>query len=212
VSQTRPIFDNADVLDADASRPLAGGASFALSQRLERALFNLCWLLLARWTPPFMRGWRLVLLRWFGADLAPGAIIYGCAKIWYPRYLSMGRLAVLGPRVRCYNQAPVRIDDFAIVSQDSTLCAGTHDYNDPEFQLVTRPIAIGAHAWVAAEAFVGPGVTIGPRAVLGARGVAIRNIPADEVHGGNPARFIRMRAMRDTPQASGPAPIERAGQ
>ena len=192
---SRPVFDNVDLLDANETRPNVGGASFSLRNRIERVAFGVAWLILARWTPPSMRGWRRGILRLFGADLAPGATVYPCAKIWFPRYLSMGRHATLGRRVRCYNQAPVRLDDFALVSQDSSLCAGTHDYNDPEFQLITRPITIGEHAWVAAEAFVGPGVTLGAYAVLGARGVAFKDIPAGEVHGGNPASFIRTRAL-----------------
>lgn len=183
----------AHVLDAGTSDTRSGAASFSLKVRLTRVAFGLCWLLLARWTPPQMRAWRRFLLRCFGARLAPGANVYASASIWYPPFLEMGPFATLGPRVRCYNQAPVTLGAYAIVSQDSTLCAGTHDYRDEHFQLLTRPVAIGAHVWIAAEAFVGPGVSVGDHAVLGARGVAMHDIPEGEIHGGNPARFLKKR-------------------
>jgi putative colanic acid biosynthesis acetyltransferase WcaF len=100
----------------------------------------------------------------------------------------------MGPGVICYNVAEITIDDFAIVSQRSHLCTGTHDVNDPGFPLKSRPIAIGSNAWVAAEAFVGPGVTIGEGAVLGARGVAFGKLEPWTIYAGNPARPIKERS------------------
>jgi len=193
MTAVQPRGAQGHLLDAGKSNTLAGGASFSLRLRVTRIAFGLCWLLLARWTPPQMRAWRRFLLRCFGAQLAPGANVYSSVSIWYPPFLTMGEQAALGPRVRCYNQAPITLGDHAIVSQDSTLCAGTHDYADEHFQLITRPITIGAHAWIAAEAFVGPGVRVGDHAILGARGVAMRDIPDADIHGGNPARFIKKR-------------------
>lgn len=183
------------ILDAAIARPSSGGASFTLRLRLERAVFLACWTLLAGWTPPMLRGWRRVLLRAFGAQLAPGANVYSSVRIWHPRFLTMGEHATLGPRVNCYNQAQVMLGAYAIVSQDATLCAGTHDYENPEFQLRTRPIVLGAHCWIAAEAFVGPGVHVGDHAVLGARGVAMKDLEAAVVHAGNPALPIKQRRL-----------------
>lgn len=183
------------VLAAAESDPRTGGPSFTLRLRIERAAFLLCWALLAAWTPPMLRGWRRLLLRAFGARMGRGANVYASVRVWYPRHLVMGDHATLGPRVRCYNQALVTLGAHATVSQDSTLCAGTHDYTDPAFQLVTRPIVLGAGCWIAAEAFVGPGVTVGARAVLGARGVAVKDLEPGVVYAGNPARAIRRRTV-----------------
>lgn len=184
------------VLDARTTRQAEGGASFPLRHRLFRLVWGIAWLLLARWTPPPLHRWRAWLLRRFGARIAPGARVYGAARIWYPPNLTMGRYATLGPGADCYNQAPIVIGERAIVSQGAFLCAGTHDIRDPDFQLVTRPIAIGARAWIAADAFVGPGVSVGEGAVLGARGVAMRDLDPWQVYAGNPARHLKPREMR----------------
>src|SRR5690606_13305541 len=93
----------------------------------------------------------------------------------------------------CYSMASIRIGADAVVSQRAHLCAGTHDVDDPHFQLKAMPIEIGAGAWVATEAFVGPGVVIGRGAVLGARGVTVKNLDSWGIYAGNPARFIRSR-------------------
>jgi putative colanic acid biosynthesis acetyltransferase WcaF len=116
-------------------------------------------------------------------------------RIWHPAFLVMGDHATLGPRVNCYNQATITLGDYAVVSQDASLCSGTHDYEDRDFQLRTRPITLGAHCWIAAEAFVGPGVGVGAYAVLGARGVAMRDLKAGVVHAGNPAMAVKRRRL-----------------
>lgn len=180
-------------LDASKSNPLEGGATFSLRHRLFRALWNLAWFGLASWTPPFMTGWRRLLLRMFGASIAPTARIYGSARIWYPPFLHVAEQATIGPRVTVYCMAPISLGPYALVSQGAHLCAGTHAIDDPHFQLYARPITIGARAWIAAEAFVSPGVTVGEGAVLGARGVATDDLMPWTVYRGNPAVVLRTR-------------------
>jgi putative colanic acid biosynthesis acetyltransferase WcaF len=184
------------ILDASKSRPKEGGASFSIGNRLVRLVWSITWALLASWTPPPLRRWRIFLLRRFGARIDPTANVYGTARVWLPSNLTMGPRACLGPRVNCYAMAPVELGANALVSQGAHLCAGTHDIEDPDFQLVARPIKIGAEAWVAAEAFVGPGVSIGEGAVLGARAVAFRDLAPWSVNVGNPARQVRLRELR----------------
>lgn len=186
-------LDRAAPLDARMARSLQGGPSFSLRHRLFRAVWTMSWLLLARWTPPPARLWRVALLRLFGAQVDWTARVYGSAAVWYPPHLAMGRHAIMGPGVQCYCLGKITIGAGAIISQRSHLCAGSHDIDDPYFQIVTAPIVIGERAWIAAEAFVGPGVTVGAGAVLGARGVAIRDLAPWTVHAGNPARLIRQR-------------------
>jgi putative colanic acid biosynthesis acetyltransferase WcaF len=183
-------------LDAEKLQTWRGGPTFDLRNRLFRLTFAVTWALLAAWTPPPMKRWRNWLLRRFGAKIAPTAAIYGSARIWYPPLLSVEDYGCIGPNVTVYCMAPINIGRFAIVSQGSHLCAGTHDVESPHFQLRTRPIHIGARAWVAAEAFVGPGVKVGEGAVLGARAVAMRNLEPWCIYTGNPATKLRERKVR----------------
>ena len=160
---------------------------------MHRALWRVAWRALASWTPPFLHAWRGFVLRRFGARLALGARVYASVRIWDPRNLAMGANSCLGPRVDCYSMAHISLGDGATVSQDACLCAGLHDIDDSAFQLVTKPIIVGARAWVAAGAFVGPGVSIGEGAVLGARAVAFSDIEPWGVYVGNPARRMKAR-------------------
>jgi len=181
------------ILDAKVSNSVVGKPSFSLRHRALRGAWNITWLLLAAWTPPPLHGWRRFLLRLFGAKIAPTARVYGSARIWYPPNLIMGQHTVIGWGTLCYSQEMVELEDYANVAQRSHLCTGTHDIDDPNFQLIAKPILIKRHAWVAADAFVGPGVTLHEGAVLGGRGVTFKSLEPWTVYGGNPAREIRKR-------------------
>ncbi|MCC2975514.1 putative colanic acid biosynthesis acetyltransferase [Sphingomonas sp. PL-96] len=180
-------------MDWDSAAKHRHGPSFSLANRLSRVAWGLCWLLLARWTPPPLHRWRCGLLRLWGAEVGRDVRVYGSVRIWHPANLAIGPGSVLGPRVRCYNQGRITIGAAVVVSQDASLCASTHDVTDPCFPLLLRPIDIGDHAWIAAEAFVGPGVQLGTGAVLGARGVAMRDLAAWTVFSGNPAQPLKLR-------------------
>ncbi len=197
-----------DPLDAGTTAAWEGGASFSLRNRLYRLSFQLVWALCAAWTPPPLRRWRRWILCRFGARLAPTANVYGSARIWSPANLTMDDYAAVGPGAIVYAMAPIRLGAYAIVSQRAHLCAGTHDIEDPAFQLRARPIVVGARAWVAAEAFVGPGVTIGEGAVLGARACAMRDVEPWTVNSGNPAQILRHRRIRF---AAEPVPPQQQG-
>jgi putative colanic acid biosynthesis acetyltransferase WcaF len=181
-------------------------ASFSFGHRLARLAWGLVWTLLGRWTPRPLHAWRALLLRSFGARLGRNCHVYPSAIVWAPWNLVMEDEACLGSEVRCYSMARITIGRRAVVSQGVHLCAGTHDFEDPSFQLMAFPIEIGAQSWICAEAFVGPGVRVGEGAVVGARAVAVRNIEPWTVNGGNPCRVLRKRKVRDQTVAAVSSP------
>jgi putative colanic acid biosynthesis acetyltransferase WcaF len=87
------------------------------------------------------------------------------------------------------------VGDHSVVSQDASLCAGTHDHTRADLPLQRPPIHIGSGVWVCAEAFIGPGVTIGNNSVVGARAVVAGDVPAAVVVAGNPAKVVKTRSI-----------------
>lgn len=171
-------------------------ATFTFGNRARRALWGVVYALMFRISPRPSHAWRAFLLRSFGAKIGRGTHVYAKVRIWAPWNLVVEDEAGIADDVTLYSMATITIGRRAVISQGAHLCTGTHDYEDPAFQLYALPITIGAEAWICTEAFIGPGVTVGEGSVVGARSVATRNLPAWMVCAGIPCRPIKKRVLR----------------
>lgn len=169
------------------------GASFTFRNRLLRFCWNFVQATAFRWSPRPLHRWRSALLRLFGAKLGRGVHIYGGARIWAPWNLEIGDETGVADGVTLYSQGRIVLGCRVVISQGAHLCAGTHDYEHPGFPLLTAPIRVGDHAWIAAEAFVHPGVTIGEGTVIGARSVVTKDMPRWTVCAGHPCKPLKQR-------------------
>lgn len=168
----------------------------SLKSKIARAIWNVVWLLFFRPTPRgALNGWRIFLLRIFGAKIGKHCVVHPSCRVWQPWKLAMGEYVALSEQVECYSVDKIVIGDSAAISQGAFLCCASHDITSPIMELTYRPILIGSQAWIAARAFIGPGVTVGEGAVVGACAVVTKNIEPWIVVGGNPARFIKRREI-----------------
>ena len=91
--------------------------------------------------------------------------------------------------------APITIGDNCLIGPKTCLYAVGHPL-DVETRVaginIAKPIVIGNNVWIGGGTTVVPGVTIGDNAVIGAGSVVTKDIPANALAVGNPARVIRM--------------------
>ncbi|MCK6259018.1 WcaF family extracellular polysaccharide biosynthesis acetyltransferase [Fictibacillus sp. KIGAM418] len=140
-----------------------------------------------------MYTWRNQLLRLFGARIGMGVKIRASAKFTYPWKVSIGNNSWIGDNVEFYSLDNIDIGNNCVVSQNTYLCTGSHEIEDPYFGLVTKPINIKDGAWVASDVFVHPGVIINEMAVVAARSTVLKEIPMNEIHAGTPTKFVKKR-------------------
>ena len=174
--------------------------------KMKRALWNVCAVLLFR---PFgtklFRPWRLLLLRLFGAKIDSGAEVYRSVRIWAPWNLTLKRGACLGPETICYNQAMVTLEENVTVSQYSYLCTAGHttdQTNSKDAGLIVAPITLHRDAWVGTRAFIGMGVEVGEGAIVGATASVFKDVPPYTIVGGNPAKEIKKRMVKEPSSSS----------
>ncbi|WP_054709419.1 maltose acetyltransferase domain-containing protein [Bacillus sp. JCM 19041] len=55
-----------------------------------------------------------------------------------------------------------------------------------------KPVTIGDNVWIGGRAVINPGVTVGDNVVIASGSVVTKDVPADTVVGGNPARTIKV--------------------
>jgi putative colanic acid biosynthesis acetyltransferase WcaF len=167
-----------------------------LAIKLKMGLWRLVQNSIFRWSPGRCRGFRRWLLRLFGAQIAPRASIHRTARIECPWNLQMADFASVGEESWIYNLDQIVLDEYACIGQRAVLLTGSHDFEDPTFPLMTKPIRVGYGAWIALGAILLPGVWIGRLAVIGAGSVVSRSMPEEMICAGNPCKPIKKRVFR----------------
>lgn len=138
-------------------------------------------------------GWRVALLRAFGARVGRGVLIKPGVIVTFPWKLTVGDYSWLGERAWFDNLAEVHVGSHCCISQGAYLCTGNHRWDTESFDLAAAPIRIDAHCWIGAMARVGPGVTCKEGSVLTLGSVATADLAEWRVYEGVPAVEIRPR-------------------
>ena len=141
---------------------------------------------------------RVALLRAFGAHVGRGVVIKPGVSVKYPWNLSIGSHTWIGENAWLDSLAPISIGSNACISQGAYLCTGNHDWGDPRFGLIVKPIVVEDGAWIGARATILPGVTVGSHAVAAAGAVLSRDAPAWMICAGNPATPVKKRFLRSS--------------
>jgi len=135
------------------------------------------------------------------------------ARVRFGRWVWIGH----GTKIRCH-EGQVRIGDKTVLGQECTISAYQHvsigeqciiadrvmlidfDHNVAEVErairvqgIYKRDVRVGNNVWIGYGAQILRGTTVGDNAIIGASAVVTRDVPANAVVAGVPARVIRMR-------------------
>ena len=127
-----------------------------------------------------------------------GTVVDESVTVFPPFHSEFGKNLHLGKDVfinlgcRFQDTGGITIGDGTLIGHGSTLTTLNHAI-DPARRADMRPapVVIGRHVGLGAGVTVVPGVTIGDGAVVGAGSVVTKDVAADTIVAGVPARFIR---------------------
>ncbi|MFG6197649.1 sugar O-acetyltransferase [Nonomuraea sp. JJY05] len=136
---------------------------------------------------------RRLLTELLGA-VGEGTEIRPPLRVDYGSHIRIGARSFANFGLVALDVAPITIGDDVQIGSYVQLMTPTHSL-DPELRRAkweaAEPITIGDNAWLGSGAIVLGGVTIGENTVVGAGAVVTRDLPANVVAVGNPARVIR---------------------
>ena len=119
-------------------------------------------------------------------------------RLFPPFYTDFGKNITLGKNVfinagcKFQDQGGIFIDDGALIGHNVVLATLNHDLApEKRQQLHPGAIHIGKNVWIGANAVVCAGVSVGDNAVIAAGAVVVKDVEANTVVGGVPAKLIK---------------------
>ena len=127
-----------------------------------------------------------------------GTPVHESVAVFPPFYCEFGRNLHIGKDIfinigcRFQDTGGITIGDGTLIGHGSTITTLNHAEDpDRRADMTPAPVSIGQKVWLGANVTVVPGVTIGDGAIVAAGAVVTRDVPANAIVGGVPARLIR---------------------
>ena len=110
----------------------------------------------------------------------------------YPQHIHLGSHIAIGENTILRGQGGITIEDFVLIADNVTIVTSTHQIDTLHMVYSYRQsVTIKANVWIGAGAIILPGVTIGENSVIAAGAVVTKNIPANSLAQGIPAKVTR---------------------
>ncbi|SHE63225.1 Acetyltransferase (isoleucine patch superfamily) [Atopostipes suicloacalis DSM 15692] len=125
-------------------------------------------------------------------------------RIRQPFYMDFGKNIEFGENVfinasvHMQDQGGIRIGNNALIGHQVVFATLDHDLMpNKRGNLHPAPIVLEDDVWIGSNAMILKGVTIGEGSVIAAGSVVTKDVPANVIVGGNPARLLKRLSDRE---------------
>lgn len=136
---------------------------------------------------------RALFSRLTGKDIDASFFMFPPFYTDFGKNITIGKNVFFNTGCTFQDRGGIVIGDGTQIGQNVVLCTLNHGIA-PEKRNTTYPlpIVIGKNVWIGANVTIVPGVTIGENAIIAAGAVVAKNVPANAVVAGVPAKLIKM--------------------
>ena len=128
-----------------------------------------------------------------GSDVDASTIVFAPFYTNFGRFISIGKNVFINHACTFLDMGGITIEDDVLIGPKVNLITENHPVDPVDRKaLICKPIVIRRDAWIGAAATVLPGVTIGENAIVAAGAVVSKDVPANTIVGGIPARVIKV--------------------
>jgi acetyltransferase-like isoleucine patch superfamily enzyme len=135
---------------------------------------------------------RKRLSKIIGSPLDKSTTVFAPFYTNFGRFIQIGKNVFINHACTFLDMGGISIEDDVLIGPKVNLITENHPL-DPSNRkaLIVKPIVIKRNAWIGAAVTILPGVTIGENSIVAAGAVVSKDVPANTIAGGVPAKFIK---------------------
>ena len=127
-----------------------------------------------------------------GTALDPSSYIQIPVMVNHAEFVSVGKNVYINHACSMLALGTIIIEDDVLIGPKANLITEGHPVNpDNRRALEVKPVVIKKNAWLGAGVTILPGVTVGENAIVAAGAVVNKDVPANTVVAGIPAKAIK---------------------
>jgi acetyltransferase-like isoleucine patch superfamily enzyme len=127
-----------------------------------------------------------------GSEVDESVVVFTPLYINYGKHTKIGKNVFINFDCVFLDLGGITIDDNVLIAPKVSLLSEGHPVSPQDRQsLSPGHIRIKKNAWIGAGATIMPGVTVGENAVVAAGAIVIKDVPANTIVAGVPAKIIK---------------------
>ncbi|WP_299568593.1 sugar O-acetyltransferase [uncultured Shewanella sp.] len=137
---------------------------------------------------------RVGLFKRLFAHFGEGSVIRSPFSCEFGKTISIGDNSFINLNVTMLDGSFITIGDNVLIGPNAQFYSASHDLDYRQrknWETYCLPIVIANDVWIGGNVIINQGVTIGARSVIAANSVVTKDVPADCLYGGTPAKLIR---------------------
>lgn len=135
---------------------------------------------------------RALLSRLFGKEVDESLRVFPPFYTDFGKNIAVGKNVFINACCHFQDHGGVTLGDGCLIGHNVVFATLNHSLApEARASMHPAPIVLGKNVWVGSNSTILQGVTIGDNAVIAAGAVVTKDIPADTIAGGVPAKIIR---------------------
>ena len=135
---------------------------------------------------------KVLMEKLTGREFSEGAYMFLPFYTDCGKNLKIGRNVFINSCCQFQDQGGITIGDGTLIGPKTVIATLNHHHNpNKRANLIPKPVKIGKNVWIGANVTILPGVTIGEGAIIAAGAVVNKNVEANTIAGGVPAKLIK---------------------
>ena len=110
----------------------------------------------------------------------------------FGRHIKIGKNVFINRGCTFLDLGGIILEDDVLIGPQVSIITENHPIDPTKRKMLDlKPVVIKRNVWIGANATLLPGVTVGENAIVAAGAVVTKDVPANTIVGGVPAKFIR---------------------